>query len=88
MVCHIFRGVTPIRLRLREIREARGLSQRELARRSGVTQATLSLIERGRSKGVDFNTLEKLATALEVDAALLVQHDTDSRKARRGEPSR
>lgn len=33
---------------LRRVREARGLSQRELARRAGVTAATISDIERGR----------------------------------------
>lgn len=33
---------------LRRLREARGLSQRELARRAGVTAATISDIERGR----------------------------------------
>ncbi|MDX1657167.1 MAG: helix-turn-helix transcriptional regulator, partial [Candidatus Competibacteraceae bacterium] len=31
--------------RLRVVREARGLSQRELARRAGVTNGTISLIE-------------------------------------------
>ena len=34
--------------RLREIRRNLGLSQRELARRSGVTNATISLIESGK----------------------------------------
>lgn len=36
-------------LRLRAIRESRGLSQRELARRAGVTNATISLIEHNQS---------------------------------------
>lgn len=35
--------------RLRAIREERGLSQRELARRAGVTNATISLIEKNKS---------------------------------------
>ncbi len=35
--------------RLRSVREERGLSQRELARRAGVTNATISLIEKNRS---------------------------------------
>lgn len=34
--------------RLRQIRQKRGLSQRELAKRSGVTSATISLIEQNR----------------------------------------
>lgn len=84
MAWHILMGVTPIRLRLREIREARGLSQRELARRAKVTQSTISLIERGISKGVDFVTLEKLASALEVDPALLIVQDSVPGRPRRG----
>lgn len=35
--------------RLRQVREAAGLSQRELARRAGVTNGTVSLIEQNRS---------------------------------------
>lgn len=35
--------------RLRAIREEHGLSQRELARRAGVTNATISLIEKNKS---------------------------------------
>jgi transcriptional regulator with XRE-family HTH domain len=35
--------------RLRRLREARGLSQRELARRAGVSNATVSLIEQNRA---------------------------------------
>lgn len=35
-------------IRLREVRKARGLSQRELAKRAGVTNSTISLIEQGR----------------------------------------
>ena len=37
-----------------------------MARRAGVRQATLSAIERGETKGVDFETLERLARAFEV----------------------
>lgn len=43
-------GTQPqIGARLRAIREERGLSQRELARRAGVTNATISLIEKNKS---------------------------------------
>ena len=38
----------PIGARLRELRQRRGLSQRELARASGVANATISLIENGK----------------------------------------
>ncbi len=59
-------------LRVRELREARGWSQRELARRAGVRQATLSAIENEQTSGIDFETLERLAKALEVDPGYLI----------------
>lgn len=64
--------VTPITLRVRELREARRWSLRELARRAGLRPASLSAIERGQTTGIDFETLEKLAKALEVDPGYLL----------------
>lgn len=53
--------------RIRELREARELSQRELARRAGVRQPSLSAIENGQAKRVDVVMLEDIAKALGVD---------------------
>ena len=64
--------MTAVVLRVRELREARGWSQRELARRAGVRQATLSAIENEQTTGIDFETLERLAEALGVDPAFLI----------------
>lgn len=64
--------MTPVNLRVRELREARGWSQSELAGRAGVSRLTVINIESGKSKGVDFSTLEGLAKALGVDAGYLV----------------
>lgn len=61
----------PIVLRVREIREALGWSQDYLADVSGVTQKTISRIERGVGKSIDFDVLERLARALRVDPAVL-----------------
>jgi transcriptional regulator with XRE-family HTH domain len=58
--------MTPLRLRIRELREKAGWSQAELARRARVGQATVSRIEAGATKGVDLQTLERLARALKV----------------------
>ena len=51
---------------LRRLRELRGISQGELAWRSGRDQADVSRVEAGR--GVCWRTLERLADALECDA--------------------
>lgn len=64
--------MSPITLRVRELREAKGWSQAELARRAGVQRVTVTLIENQRTKGVDFETLEKLAKVLEVDPGYLI----------------
>jgi len=66
--------MTPVRLRVKELREAKGLSQVELAKSAGVRQATLSAIENNQTSGVEFAVLDRLATALGVDAAMLVVH--------------
>lgn len=58
--------MTPLRLRVRELREELGLSQQELALKAGVRQATISDLETGKSKGIDFLTAEALAKALSV----------------------
>ena len=65
-------AMTPIRLRVREIREAQGLSQAALAEKAGIRAATLSAIETGQTKGIDFDTLERLAKALNVPAQVLI----------------
>lgn len=52
-------------LRLRLLREERGISMRALARRSGLSANALSMIERGLTSP-SVSTLNKLATALEV----------------------
>ena len=65
--------MTPIAIRIKELREQRGWSQADLCRISGTRQATISAIENGHTKGIDFDTLERLAKALEVHPAALIE---------------
>ena len=64
--------MTPIRLRILELRRARGWSQAELARRAGVRQATISRLESGAATKLDLGVLERLAGALETDPGYLL----------------
>jgi transcriptional regulator with XRE-family HTH domain len=57
--------------RLRELRKRRGLSQMELAKRSGTAQYTISSIELGRRKDPHPSTLRKLANALNIPVSAL-----------------
>lgn len=66
--------MSPINIRIQELREARGWSQSELARRTGIRQASISAIENGQTSGIDFAVLEGLADALGVDAGFLIVH--------------
>lgn len=50
-------------------REQNRLTQEELARRSGVSRATISALETGRARYTTTSTLMKLATALNTTIA-------------------
>ena len=62
----------PVTLRLKELREVKGWSQAELARRADVNQAIISRLESGTTKSVNFRNLEKLALALGCSPGYLV----------------
>lgn len=66
--------MTPVRLRVKELRQARGWTQEQLAELSGVNQGTISKIETNKTGGIEFDNLERLANAFGVNAAFLVDH--------------
>ncbi len=66
-------------LRLRILREERGVSMRALARRSGLSANALSMIERGITSP-SVTTLNKLATALEVPITAFFRLDPPRNK--------
>ncbi len=68
-----------ITLRVKQLREAAGLSQTALAEKAKIRRATLFAIEKGENTGVDFDVLEKLAVALGVDAGYLIEHKKGKR---------
>lgn len=59
-------------LNLADVREAKGLSQRDLSSRSGIMQAEISKIEQGIGNPT-ITTLQKLAKALNVSAVALLK---------------
>ena len=52
--------------RMRHVRTIRGLTQQELARRVGVTQPTISYIERGDALRVKKETMKRISRALRI----------------------
>jgi transcriptional regulator with XRE-family HTH domain len=71
--------MAPLRVRINELRTAKGWTQAELADAAGVTRATVNRLENGKPASIDFAVLEKLADALEVDPGFLIVRE----KARR-----
>ncbi len=67
--------MTPIVLKLKELRTAAGLTQIELAKRAGVRQATISALEGGNARRLDLAVVERLAKALKLKRATdLLEH--------------
>ena len=64
--------MSPLALRIKELRAARGWSQRELSRRAEVRQATVSHLESRNVKTVDLSILERIAKALGCDPGYLI----------------
>lgn len=74
--------MTPLRLRLKELRTAAGLSQEQLAAAAGIRQATVSGLETGQTKRVDFATIEALAKILEVEPHALFETAAEPKRRR------
>jgi transcriptional regulator with XRE-family HTH domain len=68
---------TKARVFLKEWREMRGFTQPRLADAVGVRQATISDIERGKSKTLRLTLLDKLARALNAEPHELLQPPPD-----------
>lgn len=64
--------MSPIRLRVRELREAQGWTQEELALRAGSMRiATISALENDRVGRVELSVVERLAEAFGVEPGFL-----------------
>jgi transcriptional regulator with XRE-family HTH domain len=58
---------------LRRLREVNGLTQVELAKKVGVTQSYIAQLESGRKISPSLEMLKKLAKALDVPVATLME---------------
>lgn len=64
--------------RLKNFRELAGLSQNRLAKKSGVSRVTITLVESGRQDSMSIENALKIADALEVKLDNLVRGDEKS----------
>lgn len=58
---------------LKEVRQARGLSQEELARKTGMSLGNVQRIEYGKAKSIPLDTLENFCRALNCEAGDLLK---------------
>ncbi len=61
---HRIGAMTPVEIRLRDARKAAGLTQAELAAKTGIDQGDLSRIENGKTGGMSLDVLDRLCKAL------------------------
>lgn len=73
------RDAAAVGLLVRELREARGWSLRQLALRAGVTHTWIGKLETGLRARVDIGDLSKLAEALGVEVEYLYREGGDER---------
>lgn len=69
-----------VRFRLREVLEAAGMSQSELARQSGVSFVTINRMCANATEGVTLKTLDAIATALKVEPGELLERDAKRKR--------
>jgi len=58
---------------LRKLREAKGMSQTDLAKKAGITQAYIASLESGARENPSLTMLRKLAKVLKTDLAKLLK---------------
>lgn len=58
---------------LKELRAARNMSQKELAKKIGVSQAYVCALELGKRKNPSIEVIRAIARELEVDAAIVLE---------------
>lgn len=60
-------------MNLKELRATRSMSQKELARRIGVSQAYVCALELGKRRNPSIEVIRSIARELEVDASLVLE---------------
>src|SRR6266436_6854734 len=70
------------------LRESRGLSQVQLAKRLGITQSAIAQLESAQPKNVELKTLVRVATALggHVDVSIRPRRQAEGKARQRTQP--
>ena len=71
--------MTPVVLRIKALRQARGLTQAELADKIGVRRATIADLENGAARQDTLDLIERLCKALAVEPGELIVREKRKR---------
>lgn len=74
-------AVRQLRVDIVNTRILLGLSQKELAKRCGVSQSTISRIENGNAKAITLGALEQIAAALGGSLDIVFKSDREEQPA-------
>ena len=66
-------SIKRLAMNVKALRRQRGLNQTDLAKRVGITQAYIAMLEKGKNVNPTLALLTKLAKALKVSVAELVK---------------
>lgn len=72
----------PVRFRIVSLLEEKGVTQSELARRSGVSFQTINAMSRNRTVRVDLSTIDAICAALDCEPGDLFERESKKRRAR------
>lgn len=64
-----------IEVHLEKILKTKQITSKELAQLIGITEANLSILRRGKAKGVRFETINKICFYLECDVGDILKFD-------------
>jgi len=67
-----------VKVMLKQVREIRGLSQNELARRVHMTAQYIQKIEQGRSRSIPYETLDKFCRELKCQVGEILVYVPDN----------
>ncbi|MCI5773999.1 MAG: helix-turn-helix domain-containing protein [Erysipelotrichaceae bacterium] len=66
-----------IKVHLKELLKAKGMTNKELAALIDITEANLSILCSGKAKAVRFSTLEKICAVLDCDVKDILSYDKE-----------